>query len=96
MFVNDTDNFIKGKSLDIITTVLNCELYKLCDWFAANLLSLNVKKTNNIIFVHQSFEDIPLNMNGESLSRVNETKCLGVFINLNLCLKDRLKYWYII
>ena len=40
---------ITDKSLDIFKTVLNCELDKLCDWFAANLLSVNVKKTNCII-----------------------------------------------
>ena len=38
MFVDDTNIFIKGKTLDIITTVLNCELDKPCDWCAANPL----------------------------------------------------------
>ena len=37
MFADDTNIFIKCISLDIITTVLNCELDKLCVWFAANL-----------------------------------------------------------
>ena len=34
---------IKGKSLDIITTVLNCELDKLYDWFDIIPLTLDVK-----------------------------------------------------
>ena len=69
MFADDTNIFIKGKYLDIFTAVLNCELDKLCDWFATDMLSLNVKKTNCIIF-----GNIPLKMNGESLLRVNETQ----------------------
>lgn len=42
MFADDINIFIKGQSVDVITTVLNSELVKLCDWFVANLLSLNV------------------------------------------------------
>ena len=63
MFADDTNIFIKGKSLVIITTVLNCKLDKLCDWFAANLLSLNVKRTNYIIYGNLLFEEISLKMN---------------------------------
>ena len=46
MFADDFNICIKGKSLSIITAALNCELDELCDWFAVNLLSLNVKQTN--------------------------------------------------
>jgi hypothetical protein len=42
MFADDTNIFVKGRSLDVIMSLLDNELTKICDWFAANLLSLNV------------------------------------------------------
>ena len=66
MYAVNTNIVIKRKSLDIIPSVLNFELDKLCDLFAANLLLLNVKQTNYIIFGNWLFEDA-LKMNGKSL-----------------------------
>ena len=91
MFDDATNIFIIDKSLYIITTVLNCELDKLRDWFAANLLSLNVKRTNYIILGNRSFGDIQLKINYDSLLRVNETQLLGVIINCKLSWSDHIK-----
>ncbi len=50
MFADDTNIFISGSNLRELTSVLNSELEVISDWFSANLLSLNIKKTNYILF----------------------------------------------
>jgi len=42
--------FISGKNLTSLVSIINSELDKINTWFCANLLSLNVKKTNYISF----------------------------------------------
>ena len=48
MFADDTNLFISGKDLSALTQTINTELNIITTWFSANLLSLNVKKTNYI------------------------------------------------
>jgi len=56
-------------------------LKEISNWFAANLLSLNVKKkTNYILFADKKSSDIHLTINNEKIIRVYETKFLGVII----------------
>jgi hypothetical protein len=50
LFADDTSLFIQGKSLDQMVVSLNNELTRLSTWLNANKLSLNIKKTNFIIF----------------------------------------------
>lgn len=50
MFADDTNIFAKGKDIDNLVNNINYELEHISKWFGANLLSLNVKKTNYIIF----------------------------------------------
>ena len=50
LFADDTNILISDKSLCSLIRVLNCELSKLADWFSVNRLSLNLTKTNYIIF----------------------------------------------
>ena len=48
------------------------------------LLSLNIKKTNYIIFGSNKINDIPVTISREPITRVSETKFLGVIIQANL------------
>jgi len=78
--------FYKRKKLSDITASVNKELTKVntCTWFCANLLSLNVKKTNYISFGHKQIPDIDIFINSEKINRVYETKFLGVIIQHNV------------
>jgi len=84
MFADDTNIFISGQSLELITETANNELDKISSWFSANLLSLNIKKTNYILFGNKKLLDISLFINNEKLTRVYETKFLGIIIQSNL------------
>lgn len=84
MFADDTNIFISGHNLESLSLIANTELKKLGHWFSANLLSLNIKKTNYILFSNTQLPNIPLRLNTDSVIRVYETKFLGVVIQSNL------------
>ena len=64
--------------------MINKELCKINRWFCANLLSLNVKKTNYILFGNKNLPDINIFINNQNIGRVLQTKFLGVIIQHNL------------
>ena len=64
MFANDADRFYSHQNIKSLFGMVNCELQKICDWFRANKLSLNVTKTNYTLFHKNSTKDkLPLEMN---------------------------------
>ena len=66
----------------MIITNLSQELENLTDWFRANKLSLNINKTNYIIFTKTPnlIPAINLKLGGEIIHRVDCTKFLGTYI----------------
>ena len=50
MYADDTALIITGKNLSDIEEQMNTELAKLADWFAANRLTINAKKKQNICY----------------------------------------------
>ena len=50
LFADDTNLFYAYKNLKSLETIVNRELIKVVLWLIANKLSLNIKKTNYIIF----------------------------------------------
>ena len=49
-FADDTNIFYSCNNLTELCNMLSRELAKLCKWFAVNKLSLNLSKTNGILF----------------------------------------------
>ncbi len=50
LFADDTSFLISGKNCQDMIRILNLELWKVCDWFRANELSLHSEKKNFMIF----------------------------------------------
>ena len=50
LFADDTNVLFAEKNLKAIETVVNTELAKLYDWLTSNKLTLNISKSNFIIF----------------------------------------------
>ena len=75
----------------------NAELSKLSLWFRVNRLSLNVKKTNFILFrtmnKHMT-QNVKIHIDGVDMSRVTTTKFVGVIINETLTWNDHMKLIY--
>ena len=88
MFADDTNIFATGTDLPKLTNTINDELTTINHWFSANLLSLNLQKSNYMIFGNRKKYDAgyEISINNVKLPCVHETKFLGVIIN------DRLKW----
>jgi hypothetical protein len=50
LFADDTNIFFSPKNLDLIQTTLNIELKNVSQWLNANRLTLNIEKTNFVVF----------------------------------------------
>src|SRR5688572_21471576 len=79
---------------------INPELDILSDWFKANRLSLNIKKTNYILFEYlnklaldntTSASYIKMKIN-DYITEVNQTKFLGVMINPEITWPHHITY----
>ena len=92
LFADDTTLQITSDDPEFATFKLNLELEKASDWFAANLLTLNAKKTKYMVFKRQSchLHLGQLYIDGEAISRVGEScteksfKFLGHHLDENL------------
>ena len=82
LFADDTNLVISADSWEKLVASLNAELIKLSNWFIVNKLSLNVKKTNYIIFGKKKIENnsLKIKIDNQELVQVESTKFLGVLI----------------
>ena len=87
LFADDTNVFFHGKDKNELAETVNNELSKVVEWLKANKLSLNVNKTNYMLFSlgtrDVSFPN-DIKINGTIIQRVKSTKFLGVIIDQHL------------
>ena len=93
LFADDTNLFCTGNDLKKLADDINIELRKICSWLNANKLSLNIEKTNFMIFGNKKREfNIDIRINDSPISEVNHAKFLGVIIDKNLKWEQHAKY----
>ena len=84
-FADDTNLLIKGKNLEKMAAELNGELENISDYFKANQLKLNPKKTKAVIFRRKSLplnhEKIQIVLDGVPLVICNDAPFLGITID---------------
>ena len=87
IFADDTNLFLKGKCVNEVIRLMNCEIEKIVHWLHANKLSLNISKTHYVIFRSQK-RKLPDNehikINGQSVECVEYTKFIGVMLDSKL------------
>ncbi|XP_071959489.1 uncharacterized protein [Antedon mediterranea] len=85
IFADDTNVFFKHKDINLLINTLNTELSKLSDWFTANKLSLNTKKTKFIefrsMYKKKDTNNYTLFINDVEIERVSKIKFLGVILD---------------
>ena len=70
--------FFNGDSINELSNIINTELNKIVTWLQANKLSLNVSKSNFMLFTNKKVHDCPeIKINNEILEHVITTKFLG-------------------
>ena len=91
LFADDTNLFRSGSDLSVVCREISDELNKLYTWFNVNKLSLNVTKTNYMIFSNKNVAtDSNILINGADIERVGCTKFLGVLIDSKLTWKEHI------
>ena len=85
MYADDTSLYISDKNVKKLVEKSNKELTRADDWLIANKLTLNVSKTNLILFRPPKSKEIKVNpvvsSRGKQIERVISTKFLGVFVD---------------
>ena len=94
LFADDSNMFIIGKNINEMCNKMNIALKEIEEWLYSNKLSLNVLKTNYMIFTTKNkvVDDIGLFMCNTAIHRVYVTKFLGVQIDAKLTFKNHIEY----
>ena len=94
-FADDTNLLYLGKSIKKLNKLVNYDLKNLLYWLNANKISLNVKKTELVVFKskRKQFDDeIKLKLSHKRLFPTDSVKYLGVKIDGNLSWKSHIDY----
>ena len=87
LFADDTSLFYSHKDPNQLIRVMNCELSKISEWLKVNKLSLNVAKTNYILFRPRqkpiTVSDT-VTLDNIAVQQVEVTKVLGVLLDQHL------------
>ena len=80
LFADDSSIFFSHKDAQVLVQTVNSELRNITSWIHANKLSLNLTKTNYMIYSN-SLKMLPgdIMFNGVLIDRVTSTKFLGQF-----------------
>lgn len=91
LFADDTNVYITGNSQADLYAQMKSDLSELIDWFRANKLSLNLSKTNSVLFkppylknVYDPSVLLNLEFGTEKIEQKEEVKFLGVIIDEHL------------
>ena len=87
LFADDTNIFLSGPDITELCRCLNSELSNLSRWFKLNKLSLNINKTNFIVFRFKTkrLTTVPsIQIDSVNVDMVETSKFLGIIINSSL------------
>ena len=89
LYADDTAFYTTDNDIDIVVNHTNIELNKMYYWLCLSKLSLNVDKSNYILYSTTKIKgNYYLNINNNNVEKVDSTKISGVFID------DRLAWKY--
>ena len=93
LYADDSSIFYSHQNPQILVETVNSELENIAQWIFANRLSLNLDKTNFILFSN-SISDLPgdICFNNVKIKKVKSTKFLGLFIDDKMSWKIHTNY----
>ena len=92
-FADDSKLFQDGESLNEIENILNDELNEIVKWLKVNKLTLNVDKTQCMLFTRKKCNTkLSIKIENSFITQVTKTKFLGIIIDEKLNWKDRILY----
>ena len=94
MFADDSNLFVSSKDLKSLESKVNDALSDIREWLCANRLSLNVDKTNFMIFSPRKTcnnVELCIKIGDKQIEEVKKCKFLGVIVDNQLNWKDQIK-----
>ena len=95
MYADDTNIFLSGQNVEEMTVIFNSEMKQLNQWFRANRLSLNLKKTHALLFSlnrSDGSQNLAIEFDDCPIETLDKTTFLGVRINRHLDWKNHIQY----
>ena len=95
LFDDDANLFSRHKDLNILQTNTNKELQKVHEWLCVNKLSLNIDKSNFVLFhppQKKIINKVELSICDNSLKQNTCIRYLGILIDANLGWKPQINY----
>ena len=96
LFADDANLFYENKNISVLETTVNAELNRVYDWLCANMLSLNIQKSNYVIFhpPQRNIRNLNINLmiNEVQMKRESCVTYLGVLIDSTLSWKNQVEY----
>ena len=92
-FADDTTLYYTHKNQRVLRACIEHDLIKLYDWFGANSLTLNINKTNLLLFDYRKYDktEFSVLVNGTTLNPVKSAKFLGVMLDDKLLWKEHVE-----
>jgi len=93
LFADDTNIYYEAENLDKLELTINKELKKLHTWLIVNRLSLNINKTNFVVFHPFNkplTKKITLKIYKKAISEKDQVKYLGIMIDSTLSWKNHI------
>ena len=96
IFADDTNLFISHTDFSVLMANANHDLENISKWFKLNKLSLNIKKSNFIIFANKNKKycksNTCLSIGDNPITQVTSTTFLGIIIHERLDWKSHISY----
>ena len=92
-FADDSTITYSSKKLETARTTIESEFLKIVEWLSANKLIINLDKTHLMVFTNKKrLEPISINVKGQIVNEITETKFLGVILDNKLSWNAHIKY----
>ena len=92
LFADDTNIYLEDVNLRNLEKCMNDELKKLYEWLCINRLSLNISKTNFIIFhaINKPKSPVTILINKKAIDEAEYIKYLGILIDSRLTFRQHI------
>ena len=93
LFADDTNILYSGEESETVENIVNKELHLIYVWLCTNKLSINLSKTNFMVFSKSKRPCIPrIHISNHQIELTDHVRFLGVFIDSRLTWKKHINY----
>ena len=92
-FADDANLFFQHKDINMVESLINSEPEKVFNWLCVNKLSLNIDKSNFLIFCpiqRKLPKQVIFSINNQMLTQETSIRYLGVYVDYNISWKTHI------